>query len=696
MTDTANDITIEQPGQIIPIEGTVYDLVLLRVKRRAERRIAWLRKLWLAANEKSAGDKPYNYHAEVDGCLTVTDIQDAEQNWYKNEASVFYLNEVVKNAENKLNSDQQSRFAKLVNIFCLTDVEKDMLQACLALYLEPNLGRVYAYLQDHTARSYVTTQLVARLFEHGQFLSIGASSPLFIWGLVVESDMGRSEPPRLDCDPFIRNWLLGSDEMDGHLAGIASLQTVPVPLESWPVNEKTILIKKLLEKVPVVRMFIDGDEGAGKRSFAAAVAAQLNRQLLVVQSSRITASQWPALYMHAQREAWLKNYALLWQGSIALENYWPVHIAPCSVQFITGDVKDAILPEETITDIRFSMPAIPLEEACRLWQNFLPASANWPKKDLVELVKRQQPAIGMIKTVSKTGAGTAAEASELLRSACRQRLGNLAQLMNSSFTWNDLVVPVSLRKGLDDLYFEATERATVWQNGAIKKHFPQGRGLIALFTGSPGTGKTMAAQVIANNLKLDLFRIDLSAVVSKYVGETSKNIERILSRAAGMNAVLLFDEADSLFGKRTDVKDAHDRFANTDTNYLLQAIEDYPGIAILATNQKGRIDNAFFRRLRYVLDFPKPDAVQRLQIWQKLVGELSGKKNAAVLEQDMIRLSELLEVTGAQVKQSILSAIFFSRREKKTLSTTHLLKGLEQELAKENRGIGSQARQMMQ
>jgi SpoVK/Ycf46/Vps4 family AAA+-type ATPase len=217
---------------------------------------------------------------------------------------------------------------------------------------------------------------------------------------------------------------------------------------------------------------------------------------------------------------------------------------------------------------------------------------------------------------------------------------------------------------------------------------------MALFTGNPGTGKTMAAQVIANSLHLDLFRIDLSAIVSKYVGETSKNIERILGRAATKDVVLLFDEADALFGKRTEIKDAHDRFANTDTNYLLQAIEQYPGIVILASNRKANIDTGFLRRLRYVLEFPKPDAVQRLQMWQNMMTSLAGAVSATALEKEVAQLAAMLDITGAQIKLCILSALFIARHDGTALSLPHLLRGLERELMKEGRGLGQVQEQM--
>jgi SpoVK/Ycf46/Vps4 family AAA+-type ATPase len=253
-------------------------------------------------------------------------------------------------------------------------------------------------------------------------------------------------------------------------------------------------------------------------------------------------------------------------------------------------------------------------------------------------------------------------------------------------------VPDDLREALADLAYEAQARATFWERPAARRLFPQGRGLVGLFTGSPGTGKTMAAQVISAALGLDLLRIDLSAVVSKYVGETSQNLERILSRAAGMDVVLLFDEADALFGKRTEIKDAHDRFANTDTNYLLQAIEDFPGIALLASNRKNNLDPAFIRRIRYVLDFPRPDAAQRLRIWRQVLGELCGPERLAALAGGLGGLAREVEATGAQIKFAVLAAVFAAQRGGEPLGLSHLLRGLDRELIKDGRALSERER----
>jgi SpoVK/Ycf46/Vps4 family AAA+-type ATPase len=214
----------------------------------------------------------------------------------------------------------------------------------------------------------------------------------------------------------------------------------------------------------------------------------------------------------------------------------------------------------------------------------------------------------------------------------------------------------------------------------------------------------MAAQVIAAELGLDLFRIDLAAVVSKYVGETSRNLQRILSRARDMDIVLLFDEADALLGKRTEIKDAHDRFANTDTNYLLQALEsDYQGVALLSTNRKENIDEAFLRRVRYLIEFARPDAGQRLLLWKMLITELAGPQtfkgdgdDQQALKQSLEVIANGIELTGAQIKYAVLAAVFTARRDRQPLDMKHILRGVDRELMKEGRVLTERERERLQ
>lgn len=665
----------------------VLDVVLQRVRWRARRRIAWLRKVW---QQNGATDEATtSYHSEVDTYLIHTDSPLAEANWLADEPALQVWNRTLADLEATLLDDTTSRLALLVQTLDLNRVEADVVQACLALSIDPNLGRVYAYLHDHTARSYVTESLVARLFGHGYCLPVGPESPLYTWGLVVATDGRNGDPTRLDLDPFVRNWLLSISDTDEALLGLVQPQSIQPPLPGWPVETETEWVRNLLKTghSSGVRLFVAGSTGSGRRTFAAGVAHALGYPLFVVDADQISDVAWSPTFMRVQRLARLAGSAVAWTGRAAHERRWPQ--VGSALQVLVGEVDEFATPAPGWLDHRIELPLLTLAERRRLWHKWVPQSERWPADD-VAMLMRYQWTVGQVVAVGNRGVQTPAEATKALRDAARRRLGSLAQPITSAFINDDLVVPPWLERSLADFRFEARERTMLWEEPAAQRLFPQGKGLLALFTGPPGTGKTMAAQVIANHLQLDLFRIDLSAIVSKYVGETSQNIERILSRARQMNVVLLFDEADAMFGKRTDVKDAHDRFANTDTNYLLQAIEQYPGVAILTSNKKANIDAGFMRRLRYVLDFPKPDADQRTQLWQRLLTELAGKTTAKALRPDLLRLAHLLDLTGAQIKLAILSALFMARQDKTALTTAHLLRGLERELMKEGRGLGRQ------
>jgi SpoVK/Ycf46/Vps4 family AAA+-type ATPase len=213
-----------------------------------------------------------------------------------------------------------------------------------------------------------------------------------------------------------------------------------------------------------------------------------------------------------------------------------------------------------------------------------------------------------------------------------------------------------------------------------------------LFSGPPGTGKTMAAEAIARTLAADLLVVDLAATVSKYIGETAKNLSRIFDEAAASGAVLLFDEADALFAKRTEVRDSHDRHANADTNHLLQLLEAFEGLAILATNRRTNMDPAFVRRIRHVVEFARPGAAERRVLWRRTVAALAGAAGAEALGAALDELADLHELTAAQIKSAALSARYAAMRERAALSHEHLQRGLARELVKEGRAVDAPAR----
>ncbi len=666
--------------------------VLRRVRLCARRRSEWLRELWRTEAPGATGRQVT--HAEVDAHLDDRDSPAHEADWLsvlKDSADAVALREV----ESEMAADDASRLARLCRTFALSPIECDVLQACAAAAIDVSLLRVYAYLQDHAGRACVSDALVARLFQHGRTILLDADAPVLRWSIVNSVEAAPGEPRMYVIDPAIRDWLLGSAALDPQLGAIAQLQPEQPPLAEWPL-ERTVadLHRWLSGDVPLpVRVRIAGGKGSGRRSFAASVAARLGLPLLVIDLDGADASAWPALYAKAQRQAFLDGCSLAFIGELIHAGRLPDTIAHFPLQFVIAETaRAAALPPRAI-DYLVHLPPLSIESRRALWQAHAPWSAEWPEALRESLLTQHRATPADIARIGARGHCEAAEAAALLRESARELLGELAQRLDGPFERQDLVLPAALDLALDDLLFEAHERVAFWERAEAARLFPQGRGLLALLCGPPGTGKTMTAQVIAAALGMDLFRIDLAAIVSKWVGETSRNLDRVLKRAAHLDVILLFDEADALFGKRTEVKEANDRFANTDTGYLLQAIESYQGIAILASNRKGDIDPAFMRRLRYVLDYPLPGERERLGMWQRVLTELAGAGARRALDADLGRLAAGVEVSGAQIKFAVLNALFSARRDGKPISASHLLRGLERELGKEGRPLTERLRE---
>jgi SpoVK/Ycf46/Vps4 family AAA+-type ATPase len=416
--------------------------------------------------------------------------------------------------------------------------------------------------------------------------------------------------------------------------------------------------------------------------------------LLVADADGSEDGNWTRVFLRSQRQAFLDTTVIAWTGEAASRRRWPANLPLFPIQFVLCEpgVVPARIAGVTDRQVRLPMPEAATRE--ELWRRAAPEADHWPKGDLRRLAEHHRVWPGDIERAGRLGPRKAADAATLVREAARSRFGNLAQILECPFTPDDLVLPEGAKQLLEAIAFEADERNAFWQQPEARRLFPQGRGLIALFSGPSGTGKTMAAQVIAARLGQDLCRANIAQLVSKWVGETPKNVEQVIRVAAENNAVLFFDEADALFAKRaTEIRDAQDKFANTDTAYLLQAIESYPGIAILATNLKANIDAAFVRRLRYVVEFPKPDPVLQHTLWIKLVTSLAGDPRARALAPAFDLISTATETTGAQIKYAVLAGLFAARAEGRPLDARHLLIGLDRELAKEGRAIGPRERE---
>jgi len=679
--------------------------LLERVRLKARCRMAWLHQLWMEEGQKTRHQGITQ--TEIATLLDNKDTPEAQAAWVHEDTGLGPLRERLDVLEQAIAGDKASRWAQLSTLFCISDKEADLLQTCLAQRLDPEMSRLFAYLQDSASKNYVTEHLLRRLFEHGPADLWHGESPLRLWHLVSANEMPTPEPAAYVIDPLIADWLLGVPALDARLVGKATIQRPRPPLTGWPVQAGKNFIQRQFNAAPCrsARLIITGPAGSGRRTLAAVISAEFGMSLLTMDSDAIEPDMWRQTYQHAQRQAFLDRTALCWYGDVLLKKEWPRQVISFPVQFVILEPDQGLPVHDSFLDCRLEMPQLSLDERRGLWQRYIPAAGTWPADEFNRLIHQHQVTVGEIARTSQLGAASVQEAREGIRESARYRLGDLAQRMETPFALSDLVTTDTVREVIKDFLFEAGERSTLWEREHLRRMFPQGRSLMALLSGPSGTGKTMAAQIIAAELELDLFRIDLAAVVSKYVGETSRNLERILSRARNMDVVLLFDEADALLGKRTEIKDAHDRFANTDTNYLLQALEmDYQGIALLSTNRKENIDEAFVRRVRYLLEFPRPDAGQRLILWKKLVDELAepgtlqGKPEptGGPLEKQLEIIANGIELTGAQIKYAVLAALLAARRDGRPLGIKHILRGVDRELMKEGRVLTERERERLQ
>jgi hypothetical protein len=333
--------------------------------------------------------------------------------------------------------------------------------------------------------------------------------------------------------------------------------------------------------------------------------------------------------------------------------------------------------------VRFDVPKLSAEEQKVLWQCALGERTRQLDGQVDEVVSQFSLGPRGIEAACAELRAPVADEDHLrarlwdaCRTQARPRLDDLAQRLEPVATWEDLVLPEFQRQILREIAVHVRRRAKVYEHWGFAAKSRRGLGISALFCGPSGTGKTLAAEILSNELQLDLYRIDLSQVVNKYIGETEKNLRRVFDAAEEGGAVLLFDEADALFGKRSEVKDSHDRYANIEVSYLLQRMEAYRGLAILTTNMKGALDAAFLRRIRFVVQFPFPDAGQRAEIWQHIFPAATPTEGL-----DSTKLSRL-NVAGGNIRNVALNAAFLAADAGEPVRMSHLLRAARTEYAK--------------
>jgi AAA+ superfamily predicted ATPase len=648
--------------------------------------------------------------ATVPGSLPPAEIQTA----------VEHIRAVI--AQRKTTSAQQDvilRLDELARLFDLSLFERDVLLICLGPEIDPRYERLYAYLQDDVTKKHPSVDLVLNLLcasldeklVHRQHFTPDA--PLLKHHLLsVFTDLSQHEVPllgrHLKLDDRVVNYLFDSDDLDPQLVPYVRHISPQVRIEDLllPDDIKHRLVK-LVQQIGATQarplFYFQGPYGVGKQTTAEALCGELGLGLLAVDGASLLNTQgadFKTLAHLAGREAWLQRAALYWTGFDALLaddkrvwldilwralEDWPEPI------FLAGET--AWEPADTVhtqTFVRVEFPHPNYTERIALWTRAL--NGHIPDKSdvLSALATRFRFSGGQIVDAAATARNLARwrdpERGQIstddLYTACRlqsnRKLAAVAQKITPHDTWSDIVLPPDRMEQLREICNHVRFRARVYGEWGFDRKLSLGKGLNALFAGPSGTGKTMAAEIMAGELGLDLYKIDLSTVVSKYVGETEKNLARIFAEAETSNAILFFDEADALFGKRSEVKDAHDRYANIEISYLLQRMEAYEGVTILATNLRKNMDDAFVRRMHFIVEFPLPNEQDRRRIWNQIWPD--DTPLAPALDLDL--MARRFELAGGNIRNIVLAAAFLAADDGQKVDMPHLIHATRREYQK--------------
>jgi vesicle-fusing ATPase len=578
---------------------------------------------------------------------------------------------------------------RVVRLFRLSPFERDVLLLAAAVELDGELAALAACLGGNSdPRPTFALALSALPGAHWDALAPG--SPLRRHRL-LELTPGPTLATRpLRIDERLLHYLTGIPAFDERLAGVvrpAAGRPRLAPAQEQLAAEAARTAAGAGSRVAVR---FDGTDGDAQTGVAAALAEALGRRALHVSAAALPppGAELAALARLVDREALLVHglpvVAAAPGADAAVAALLDELEAPVAV--IVGECA-ARFPGRIELQRTVELPTA--AEARELWAGALGEPAAPALADSVEEVSQHfrlgAAAIDAVARELAAGATAGADPAAELRRLCRERgrvrLEGLAQRIDPEAGWDELVLPPGQLGLLHELVRHVRHRTQVYERWGFGARTSRGLGVTALFSGESGTGKTLAAEVIARELGLDLYRIDLSATVSKYIGETEKNLARLFDAAEASGAVLLFDEADALFGKRGEVRDGHDRYANLEVAYLLQRMESYRGLAILTTNLRSNVDRAFLRRLRFVVQFPFPDAAQREEIWRRTFPP------AAPLDGvDPERLARLA-ASGGTIRSIALGAAFAAAEDGSAVTVEHVLRAARVEYAKAERSL---------
>lgn len=588
----------------------------------------------------------------------------------------------------------------LVNVFGLSAFERKMLLLCAGMELDAAFSTLLNRIQSPNS-SYPSFSLALAAFQEAHWSALGPKAPLRFWQLLKVQDNTLITKAALKIDEQVLHYLTGVYYLNEQLEGLID----PIYTSESLVPSQANLANNIFQfcyanrdsgRLPIIHL--KGKAKADMQSIAIAATRQMGLSL-----HRLS------IYKIPENTKDKENFLLLWNREAAL-NARALFIDLEDLDTMNKPKLQQLLslleqlqgvlilsssewaPSVQRTKLEFEINKPSLEEQLDLWQQHLGQLSDTLQASLQPIIAHFDLSAHTIQAASKhllsqelhKGYQSDSLDQEIWRTCCvmtRPHIAELTQRIESEVGWDDLVLPEAQSMILREIAMQVRHRNKVYRDWGFRAKGSRGLGISALFSGESGTGKTLASEVLANELKLDLYRIDLSQVVNKYIGETEKNLKRIFDAAEEGSAILLFDEADALFGKRSEVKDSHDRYSNVEVSYLLQRMEAYTGLAILTTNMKGAIDKAFLRRIRFMVPFSYPNSQLRAEIWKR-----SFPKGAPIKDLDYNTLASL-NMPGGNIKNIALNAAFIAADEGEAIQMRHLLRAARTEYRKLDKNL---------
>ena len=588
-------------------------------------------------------------------------------------------------SEIDINQTPDDPFSRIIHRFKLNASEQLILLLAAGQELRPDLPELFSKIQNTEAKTALTFSLILGVFTEFDWAAITPASPLRRWQLIEIQSANTAllnQPIRIH--EHILFSMLGiaytEPRVDAFLNHI-SIPCFTLPKTWQSMTEQIQDLWQHFEGFPAILL-------TGKKICLPAMLASLcqNWHFVLVKLNFAAITDYKLFWQelrtigcHARLHG-LALYVDLDEGAKEISAHQLINQMQldCPVPLFFASREPLAAQKAGL--FHFHAPEPKTEDQQEIWQAYLGKDYANHAKAVRKIAEQFSLEPEQIATIAHQIQAVQNEKSpelwELSRQACRQSLQNLAQRIESKTNWDDLMLPDATTQQLEYLLAHIRHKTRVYQDWGFKSKTHYGFGINALFYGSSGTGKTMAASAIANTLELDLYRIDLSQTINKYIGETEKHLSKIFDMAESSGALLLFDEADALFGKRSDVSDSKDRYANMQVSYLLQRLETYTGIAILTTNFKEALDHAFVRRLRFMIEFPYPNKTERKRIWQACF-----PKQTPLANLDFNKLAQL-HITGSNIKNIALHAAFIAAESDKAIDMVSIKRAVAMEYKK--------------